>query len=87
MKAVGIAAGVVAGTIALGWIGDRAWVPLVLGAVVLAALVLLIREILRNPNFVADSEEYERPGTTPEHVRDAGVVEGVILPEKRLPRG
>jgi hypothetical protein len=50
-----------------------------------AGLVLIVRGVLRDPGFVA-VEGYEHHRQTPDHVRDAGTVEGVVLPEKRLSR-
>jgi predicted DCC family thiol-disulfide oxidoreductase YuxK len=61
------------------------WVVLAAGFV--AAAVYLIRGVLRYPNFVADPEGYERPGTTPARVREPGVIEGTVVQQRRPPRG
>lgn len=55
------------------------------GVVVVACLVLLFRAIRRDRGFIA-LEGYEWHRQTPDHVRDPEAVEGVVLPEKRLPR-
>jgi hypothetical protein len=61
-----------------------AWAVLTAGFV--AAVVLLVRGVRRDPGFVALSG-YEWHRQTPDHVRDPGTTEGTVLPEKRLPRG
>jgi hypothetical protein len=64
----------------------NALVAVTVCAGVLLGLVLLVRAIRRSPNYVSQTG-YESPRVrAPKLVRDEGVAEGTVLPEKRIER-
>jgi hypothetical protein len=67
------------------WMSGHPWLLALFAAAGVAAVAALIRGVRRDPGFVA-AEGYEWHRQTPDEVRDPGVVDGVVLPEKRLPR-
>jgi hypothetical protein len=60
-------------------------VALIVCAGCLAVVVLIVRGVRRDRGFVSLSG-YEWHRQAPEHVKDEGVAEGTVLPEKRIER-